>query len=260
LIDAVFLFAAMWLFYAVATRIFLKRNLAILCTIWLGVAALFHYGVRGNFSVYNPYDLPAFLIGIAALYICFNRPQWRWLLIPLIGIGALNRETTLFLVPLLYFCFPQNRRVMAIGLALLAWAVAYLVSRKIVAPTQPGSWMLLYEGDVLRPIATLRRLGSDMSSVITFSMFGAFSWLPLAIDMKRIRGSVFSLFWPSILLTLALYSVVANIDELRIYNEILPMIVLQGAAITFSMFGIYKIEALKPSYFVDPSPARVAYS
>jgi hypothetical protein len=241
LFDMIWFILSVYLFYSICEILFSKKMFSIFSSVWFAIGLFFQYATHTNLSIYQPYDMPAVLIAVLSLFIVFSRPGLSWALIPIVGIGAFNRETTLLLIPLMFFVFqkPQSK-IISISLGVIIWFAAYIISRKFIAPIESSGWAEFHEEDQhLRPIASIHRITTDFSAFISFTMLCAYSYVPIILYFKKLRKSVFTIFWPSIVLGFGIFFFVGNLEEIRMYSEILPMMILQGSAIVFSIFGGY---------------------
>ena len=189
----------------------------------LGLYALpFLYVLPRAWPYWYPWDSPAVLFTtLGLLWIKDQRWAWYYWIFP---FATLNRETTLFLI--LAFALTQFGRMkwlayfQHIGVQIAIWVgIKLLLSRTFARNPGVGE----YYADALKEnLVSIQ----DPQMWITMSTLFGFLWIPLVLLARHIRDS----FARRALLVLPLFFAVsfclAQCNELRIYGEMLPLVIL----------------------------------
>jgi predicted membrane-bound dolichyl-phosphate-mannose-protein mannosyltransferase len=233
--DAIFTFATFITALVTLKTLRLSPPQILAALLALGVIVDTNYFATETLNLLHVYDLPAVFFAFLATNLLLRRKLgWFYVLLP---IALLNRETAVFLC--LMFLLTQWGRMplpvlvghmAAQGVMVLAIKAAVLAAFR----HNPGAGALsFYTTDFdpagaaahrlhdlrvlenLKVFITLRRL-LHMSSI-----FG-FLWVPYLFALKRLQDPFFKatawVFPPFF----ALMLVVGNIDEFRIYSELIP--------------------------------------
>lgn len=177
------------------------------------------------------YDVPAVLFMTLGLILIYRR-QW-WTYYPLFVLATLNRETTCFLT-LIYLltAFDRDRpaKLAAHAVAQAGIWLAIKIGLSHLYADNPGA------GFAVKNLMTnLHNMTTDPGCVlVTISSLG-FLWLPVLLFYRRITDDFVRracLAAPIFLLAMFL---VANVPEVRLYAEMIPVIlpafllILKGA-------------------------------
>ena len=179
-----------------------------------------------------PYDLAAvafFTLGLALL----KRHNWLWFY-PIFLIGCLNRETMIFLAIVLvaagYKRLPNGTLGMHVAIMAVIWLVVKFVMGSIYA-ANPGKALELYHvnSNVLHLTSNVERLITPRQLFLVLSNFG-FLWLLIAFRFRKIDDRFARrALWvipPFVLMIL----VVGNINEIRVFGELIPIVMLGAIA------------------------------
>ncbi|MEO6709628.1 MAG: hypothetical protein ABI054_02710 [Planctomycetota bacterium] len=194
-------------------------------TLWalLGLYALpFLYVIPRAWPFWYPWDVPAVLVTTLGL-LWIRRGQWSWYYW-VFPFATLNRETSLFLI--LIFGLTQLGKLSLWSLAqhIAVQAAIWLCIRWLLAMTfkhHPGVGD--FYADALKDnLAALRHATTWM----TLSLVFGFLWLPLAIFLRWVREDFVRRALIVVPVFFAAALGLAQFDELRIYGEMLPLVVL----------------------------------
>lgn len=228
-IDALCVFGLFFALRALIARFVVGRWLP---SAWsaLGLAALpFLYVLPRAWPAYYPYDLSAILCFTLGLWWMHARnwPAYYWLF----PFATLNRETTSVLVVLFLLTqwksMPIHRLALHVAVQTAIWlGIKWLLQRTFGKNGGVGE----YYGDALRDNSALV---SEPAKLFAMTMVFGYLWLPLLFVVRRIREP----FARRALLGLPLFFVLgfcfAQFDELRIYGEGVPLVIL-GLATGFA--------------------------
>jgi hypothetical protein len=209
----------------------------LLCAVWLGWTFL-----GFTFALSFPYDLPALAFSAAGLAAIVNR---RFdLLLVILGVGTLNKETIYFLIPAFaahsWIAGDPARRISArVLISLALCAVIYLLPRAVFADTvRSGSIVTvsIYEAEgKLRIVENLRELVQLPHGYWYENVYwGLLIHLPgfvflrrLPPDLKALYAGVPFFVIPTLIL--------GNIWEVRIFNELLPLSVISAVWLLYTV-------------------------
>ena len=181
-----------------------------------------------GFRISYPYDLPTIFFSGAGLAAILSR---RFdLLAAVVAIGTLNKETTVFLLPayVLAEWGTESRRVLFTRALILAaaFAVAYEVPRLLLQPAQP----MLVTVHTASGDAAGSRVWSNLQHVLHGEPGGFLQgvwWIatlhvPPLLYWRRLPRALKAAYAaaPVFLVPLCFF---ANIYELRLYNELIPL-------------------------------------
>ncbi|GAB4317992.1 MAG: hypothetical protein Kow0074_06950 [Candidatus Zixiibacteriota bacterium] len=175
-----------------------------------------------------PYDIAAvafFTLGLALL----KRHRWRWFY-PLFVVACLNRETMVFLVVVLvaveYGRVPMRSIGIHAGAMVGIWLAVKFVMGAMYAGN-PGNALELYHvnSDVLHITTNIERLLIPRHLLLVLSNFG-FAWLIVLVGYHRIHDRfIRRALWMAPLFVLMIF-IVGNINEIRVFGELLPVVML----------------------------------
>jgi len=188
-----------------------------------GLYALpFLYVLPRAWPYWYPWDLPAVLFTtLGLLWIQQRRWSWYYWVFP---FATLNRETTSFLI--VAFALTQFGRMKWLPYFehLAAQAAIWLCIKWLLGMTfekNPGIGE--YYADALKDnLAALR----EPSTYGSLSLVFGFLWLPLILFAWSIRESFVRRAVLVVPLFFCVTFLLAQFDELRIYGEMLPLVVL----------------------------------
>lgn len=196
----------------------------------LGLATLpFLYVLPRAWPAYYPYDLSAILC--FALGLCWMHarhwPAYYWLF----PFATLNRETTSVLVVLFLLtqwkAMPIHRLMLHLAVQTAIWfGIKWLLQRTFGNNGGVGE----YYGDALRDNLALL---SQPAKLFAMTMVFGYLWLPLLFVAHRIREPFARRALLGLPLFFALGFRFAQFDELRIYGEGVPLVIL-GLATGFT--------------------------
>lgn len=193
---------------------------------WWAAAGLyalpFHYVLPRAWPYWYPWDLPAVLFTtLGVLWIREQRWAWYYWVFP---FATLNRETTSFLI--VVFALTQFGKMRWFELAQhLASQFAIWIGIKLLLnftfSRNPGIGE--YYADALKDNWALVKVPASWGTLIL--VFG-FLWLPLLVFARHIQDRFARRALCVVPLFFAFSFVLAQFDELRIYGEMLPLVVL----------------------------------
>ena len=171
---------------------------------------------------YYPYDIPSvlfFTLGVILIY----EQKWRWFY-PMFIAATVNRETTIFLAVVTVFVLFD--RVSPKALALLAGsqvAIWTAIKAALWVIYADNRWMGygLYQFQLKVNLATL--VERPLKSVMALATWGCL-WMAVVIWHKRIRDPFLRRTLWTVPVFIAGMFVVGFIIELRIYGEVLPIV------------------------------------
>jgi len=204
-----------------------RRYLSIFIrdSVLLSVMALTLYAVL-PFNYFNlpyyPYDIPSVLFFTVGMLLIYER-RWWWFY-PLFIAATLNRETSIFLTVVSVFVLydkysPQMIAALA-GSQLAIWAA---IKGALWMIYQENRWMGygLYQFQLKVNVATL--LDYPIKGVIALATWGCL-WLAVVIWHRRIHDALLKRTLWTVPVFIAGMFVAGFVIELRIYGEVLPII------------------------------------
>ena len=197
---------------------------------------------------YLPYDVPASLIFCTGLIGLLRGPIW--LLWASLALGALNRETILFLT-LCYAAVSYGSTSLARIAATCTLQLALVTSIKLtIAAILPGGGSSgLFELHLLTNAEALTRISP--ASIRTSLVFGGL-WLLVPLAWGSLPPQVRRLLWviPPFLASIGLFGVPW---ETRIYNELIPIVTLAslGAFRSPSVRTLTRTPGLSPAQVIS---------
>lgn len=186
---------------------------------------------------YYPYDLPAAAFTLALLLAVAewgDRPEWRRLggLVALFAVATVNRETTLFVVPMAALMLAGRLPIARLGLLLGAMLTLY------VAVQWPLHWLFSDQPNPhaglghtqyeLHVTENLRLLAHPVYLLTEPVRFVGGCWLVVVLWWRyiepRLQGAILGFVVPLVLTGL----VIGRIAEHRIFIEAVPLLWLAG--------------------------------
>ncbi len=234
-INFFFLFAFVMAFQYWANITIGNKKTSLLAVLIVLYMMPFHYLLLRQGNLWYPWDMSTlflFTLGLIAL----DQENWR-LFYPLFAVATFNKETTCFLILILFYAKigRLNWKQMATHLAAgtTIWLTVKLVLYFVFKDDASGA---LFENKLrsnLQFVATL----PNLLSVI--GMFG-FLWLPVLMYYPKIKNQ----FIQRALLTTPIFFLgmlyVGNIFELRVFSEMIPLI---GIAVLWIINDRFMAEA-----------------
>tara|TARA_R110000744_G_scaffold43147_4_gene96989 strand:+ start:13765 stop:14781 length:1017 start_codon:yes stop_codon:yes gene_type:complete len=202
----------------------------------------FNYIISKNYNFYYVYDFSsiAFYSFFIYLSLYYNK---LWILLTIVFIGTLNRETA-FLMPLTYFILKDGVHDKNVLKKSFLLVLAFILAKIIVIYYMS----LIHSGDgnkTLDSVVTFldtndnsMRLIRNLEIVffmlpkISIAFYTAFGFLWIFLFGKDFFKNKFSPLIYLAALYFLLMMFVGNIDELRVYNEVVIMLVF---VITFGI-------------------------
>jgi hypothetical protein len=193
----------------------------------IGVALLvamivLHYITPQHLNVYYASDIPAVFGATLMLYLARRPNPIRFLAI--FSVFTINRETSIFLLPLILWQ-TANLRVgwRWLGVGVIVWATIKLVLF-LFFRNNPGESASFFHEDQLRILRNIMLFSSP--KLLVLAGIGGFAWI---VPVFLFRDMPSQARWLSLLYLpfLAVMAAVGNLDELRLYGDMLPVLALQ---------------------------------
>lgn len=251
LLETVFLFL-LFLAFRRYLAAFMPDRICRFATLALLYPLLWNYVLLGH--VYWPYDIPGIFFFVAGL-VCLLEGRWN-VYYPLFILATLNRETSVFLV-LAYLLIAwkrqEPRRIAGHLLAQIGLWLAIKVLLNRLFAHSPGSftadmvhlnWLLLTR--ILHGNFTFIRL-------LPLAMGGTWILIPLA---WRRQPVVFKRLLWIIPPFIAGMTIVGVLDEVRIYNELIPILLAPALFSLYVMFFSETDTAVPASAEAPDVPAQ----
>jgi len=186
---------------------------------------LLFYSLSFNFVLprhnpfWYPWDLPSllfFTIGLTAL----KEENWK-IFYPLFCLATFNRETTLFLTFISFFImFPDWRKIfLHCGFQSIVWTAIKIILNRIFWENPGAGLFEPHLWDNCRAIVSI----SAWKELLPCA---GFLWIPVLLGFPAITDFFLR---RSLLVCVPFFAsmmVVGNIDEIRIFGEIIPLIVV----------------------------------
>ncbi len=220
------------LFYALRAFINLfARRLSLASLFTLPLAYVLPYNFTYTF-IY-PYDLPAILfttLGLIALY----RKQWTWYYAIFI-LATFNRETSYFLT-LVYLASAlgiENGKTILrhIGAQAALW-LGIKTALYLLFTNNPAQGAGLFELQLFRSLQQITNPGALSILARNWGMV----WIFVLAWQHRIQNTFLRRGLLAVIAQLLILFLVGVIEELRIYGEIIPILLAALFAITQSFF------------------------
>ena len=225
---------------------FFIDSYGLTCIFALSLFALLQFNFR--LQDYYPYDIPSMLFFTAGLIFIYEG-KWWWFY-PLFAVATLNRETSLFLTlatALVWFDRqPRLRTVGHVAVQGLLWLTIKWLLFDAYRGNPSGGYGL-FQPQLKMNIMMV--LGQPATALIALSTW-AYLWIPVAGRYNRIRHRQLRrtlLIVPCVVVAMLPVGV---INEVRIYAEVLP-VVLAAAAVIF-------VDYLQQVLVQNPDPLRSA--
>jgi hypothetical protein len=220
-------FAVIQVFFLIALAFVFRRYVSLFINdaVLSSIAALTLYAVL-PFNYFNlpyyPYDIPSVLFFTLGLLL-IDEQKWWWFY-PLFIIATLNRETSIFLAVVTVFVGFDKYR---------PWTLALLAGSQLAIWTaiKAALWLLyrqnrwmgygLYQFQLKVNLATL--VNYPIKGVIALATWGCL-WLAVVIWHRRIRDERLRRTLWTVPVFIAAMFVVGFVIELRIYGELLPIV------------------------------------
>jgi hypothetical protein len=235
--------ALAWFLLAFAFRRFLRlfvddRGLAT--TAALSVYAILPFNYFGQ--VYFPYDVPSVLLFTIALTALYEQ-RWPTYLIVL-AVATLNRETSIFLTVISIWVLVGAcpwRKVIALASAQAVLWVAFKLALWFIYQENRRSGSGLFDFQLLVNIATILEVPGKI--LVALATWGAI-WIAVAAWYRRIHDPFLRRALWSVPVLIAAMFVVGFVLEVRIYGEMLPILL---AAFWVSLFTVVFEHTRQPS-------------
>jgi hypothetical protein len=208
-------------------NLFVKnRSVASLMSFSLFFILPFQYFFPRPYYANYWYDTPSIFFFTLGLTLLYQR-KWAFYYV-LFAVATLNRETTCFLTVIYLFTAIGRERIVTIGAHCAAQFIIWMAIKTVLAQVFVGNsgadgfeW---YDGTGLTHYAdNLRFFMSPMNYPAFFSNFG-FLWIPVLLYYKRIPNEfVRRSLWVIIPFFAGMF-LVANIYELRLFVELVPLV------------------------------------
>jgi len=220
-------FAAIQVIALMLLALVFRRYLSRFITdpIVLSVAALTLFAIL-PFNYFNlpyyPYDIPSVLFFTLGLLLIYQQ-NWRWYY-PLFIVATVNRETSIFLVAgTLFVLFDRYSARVLVLLAGSQVAIWVIIRAALWSIYQRNRWMGygLYQFQLKVNIATL--LSHPLKGVIALATWGCL-WMAVVIWHDRIRDVNLKRTLMTVPVFIIGMFVAGFVIELRIYGEVLPII------------------------------------
>jgi hypothetical protein len=227
LIDVAAIVGAFYAMRRLARGLFGSERLALVCAFALLAALPFHFVLPRVYPFWYSYDMTTVCFVVVGLWLVRER---RWgVFYPFFVMATLNRETT-FVISLVYALTAwREDRWWRVMLHLAAQAALWFAMRYALLEAFPDvvNKKLVF----FRPVSeqNLESLREPLNYLWLASSF-AFAWIPALAFWRYIR--VPWIKWA--LLVVPVYAALmfraANWIELRVWGEVLPLVVLAAVA------------------------------
>lgn len=202
--------------------------------------------------LFYPYDTPAIFFFVAGL-VCLLREQWRWYY-PLFVVATFNRETSVFLV--FAFLLVWGRRLPGPQVAghVLLQMVLWIGIKAALAhafAASPGATVFQDQFRYNRQLGLSLLHGNFHAARFLATMFGAV-WLLVPIQWRHHPPLLRRLLWILVPFLVGM-SIVGVMDEVRIYSEVIPLIVASALAALYAVF--FPSEPAETEGRAEPTPA-----
>jgi hypothetical protein len=171
-----------------------------------------------------PYDTPSALFFMIGL-ILIHEQRWRWFY-PVFALATLNRETSIFLavVTVLVLAGRYSNRAVAMlaGSQLAIWVIIKAVLW-LLYQHNPGTAFRFFDFQLRVNVFTV--LEAPIKSLATLSTWGCL-WIWVLVWLSRIRHDFLTRALWVVPVFLAGMMLVGFLPEIRIYGEMLPLILV----------------------------------
>lgn len=231
LLETVFLFLLFQAFRRWLAA-FMPARISQFATLALLYPLLWNYVLLGH--IYWPYDIPSIFFFTAGL-VCLRERRWN-LFYPLFILATLNRETSCFLslafLLIAWGRLPTKQIIGHIGIQVVLWGVIKALLVRLFAHN-PGS----FTADMahLNWLLLLRMGHGNLSFIRLLPLAMGGVWLLIPLVWHQQPATLKRLLWivPPFV---AGMSIVGVLDEVRIYNELVPILL---APALFSLYALF---------------------
>lgn len=186
-----------------------------------------------GYRVSYPYDLPALFFSAAGLAAIVSR-RFAWLVVA-VAIGTLNKETTIFLLPAYVFAewrTTERRQLLVRGAVLAgAFVAAYAIPRYLLQSAHP--MIVTVEANVgdggTRLWANLDHLFGEPGGFVESVWWVALLHVPPLLFWRRLPRPLRAAYLATPFFVVPMFFF-ANVFELRLYNELIPLGAMSCAA------------------------------
>jgi hypothetical protein len=206
-----------------------KRNTVRWLSVWLLIFTMPFFYITPKQVYYYPSDIPGILFMILGLI--FLRQQKWWLYYPIFILGTFNRETIIFLTltHLLtnWKTTPRFKLLSHVLVQTLLWiGIKSFLWRAFYTNTSESIWYSDIFGVFKNTLQfNLVILRDPMAYSDILSVYG-YLWIPLIALWNFISDRwLKSALWTVLLFHLAML-IPGEINEMRIYGEMLPLVIL----------------------------------
>ena len=225
---------------------FFIDSYGLTCIFALSLFALLQFNFR--LQDYYPYDIPSLLFFTAGLIFVYEG-KWWWFY-PLFAVATLNRETSIFLtLTTALVWFDRQARLRTVG-HVAVQGLLWLTIKWLLFDAyrgNPSSGYGLFQPQLKMNIAmVLYQPATALAALSTW----AYLWIPVAGRFNRIRHRQLRRTLLIVPCVAAAMLPVGVINEVRIYAELLP-VVLAAAAVIF-------VDYLRQVLAQHPHPLRSA--
>lgn len=207
------------------------------------------YVLLFNYILYNPiggpiffsYDVPSVLFFTLGLILIY-RKNW-FIYYPVFILATFNRETTIFLTLVYLFTNFKKDKLTSIVIHVLFQVILWLSIKKVLAMLYagnpgPGVFLVLFSSNISRLIGDPRKIA------VLASSFG-FIWVPVVYYFRLIPDSFVK---RSLLVAFPFFAgmfIVANIIELRLFGELIPIVFTAFLLIVYNLIQFEHSKLLK---------------
>ena len=213
-------------FLVVAFRYYLSlffssKTISSLLSFALFYVLPFNFLLDPTFKLWYPWDMSSMLFFTLGLILLYKK---NWVAYyPLFVVATLNRETTVFLTFIYLFTAIGKSRPKSIVLHCVSQAIIWVAIKYSLFQLYSYSYGHgLWEGQVPRNIQVLTSL---KYYPYLFSNIG-FLWIPALFYFRLIRDDFVKRSLLVVFPFVAVIAYTSNIDELRGYQELIPVILI----------------------------------
>jgi len=214
----------------------------------LTVVLVAHYGIPRPYCFWYIYDIPAIAFYLMAFLAMTRRQgQVSWWCVPMLAVLSLNRET--IVVAVLHAAAWHGWHVWRYGVAmranvhalaqlslpLLAGLLAVVLVRGGLVRwlgQDAASVAAMHDGEQLRIVAGFTRMACHANHALALLLIGAGALVWLPRRWKRLPAMLRMLLVTS-LPAVVMFLAVGNVVELRMYSELVPVLVTSLVSVTF---------------------------
>lgn len=238
---------------------FIDKDIAGLLSFGVFYALPWNYLLARDIPILLPYDLPSIALLTLALAFLHKR---KWLpFYAVFVLGALNRETIVFVT--IAFALVelgrQSRRDFALHLAgqIGIW-LAVKTTLAITYANNPGAAFEFYHVGTTSPHwkTNLEMLVSGPHVLLMLSNFG-FAWVIVLAGWRHLSDPFLRKATWIVPPYLLLVMIAGNANEIRVYGELLPVIMAPAAMIIMTMAARLTHPAPPPRVEQEPRRERV---